>query len=86
MAKSKQQPEEVTTPVEGGGAVAPGGAGDGRKPSIQNVETTFEERTQVSQPWRNEDGSENRGDVVESAPVVQDAPVVEGSETPSDEE
>lgn len=80
MAKSKQQPEEVTTPVEGGGAVAPGGAGDGRKPSIQNVETTFEERTQVSQPWRNEDGSENRGDVVVAEPVV------EGSETPSDEE
>ena len=74
MAKSKQQPEEVTTPVEGGGA------GDGRKPSIQNVETTFEERTQVSQPWRNEDGSENRGDVVVAEPVV------EGSETPSDEE
>lgn len=80
MAKSKQQPEEVTTPVEGGGAVAPGGAGDGRKPSIQNVETTFEERTQVSQPWRNEDGSENRGDVVVAEPVV------EGAETPSDEE
>lgn len=74
MAKSKQQPEEVTTPVEGGGA------GDGRKPSIQNVETTFEERTAQGQPWRNDDGSENRGDVVESAPVV------EGSETPSDEE
>ena len=74
MAKSKQQPEEVTTPVEGGGA------GDGRKPSIQNVETTFEERTQVTQPWRNEDGSENRGDVVVAEPVV------EGEETPSDEE
>lgn len=74
MAKRKRQVVEVTTPVEGGGA------GDGRKPSIQNVKTTFEERTQVSQPWRNEDGSENRGDVVVAEPVV------EGAETPSDEE
>lgn len=47
---------------------------------VEAPATSFDERTAQGQPWRNEDGSENRGEVLVSEPVV------EGSETPSDEE
>ena len=50
---------------------------------VDAPETTFDERTAQGQPWRNEDGSENRGDVIESEPVVTGETT---SETTSDEE
>jgi len=33
---------------------------------------SFVERTQADQPWRNKDGSENRGEVVETEPTIED--------------
>jgi hypothetical protein len=46
---------------------------DGREATVVAApKTTFEERTAQGQPWRNEDGSENRGEVVESEPVVEE--------------
>lgn len=46
---------------------------DGREASIVDApEQSFDERTAVDQPWRNEDGSENRGEEVVSEPVIED--------------
>lgn len=75
MAKSKQEPEVVETPVVEEPATV---VEEGREPTVQKApKTTFDERTQVSQPWRNEDGSENRGDVVESEPAIEGESSVE---------
>ena len=60
-------------------------------PTVQETpEQSFDERTAQGQPWRNEDGSENRGDVVESEPAIEGADAdeepVEPAEEPVDEE
>lgn len=57
MAKSKQ---EVTL------------TDDGREATVvKSPAKSFEERTAQGQPWRNKDGSENRGVVVEYKPTVE---------------
>lgn len=44
---------------------------DGREATVVDApEKSFDERTQVSQPWRNKDGSENRGKVIKSEPTI----------------
>lgn len=76
MAKQKPEVnEEPTTAPEvvEETTVKSGDAGADRKPTVRKEPAqSFDERTGVgTPPWLNEDGTQNRGDVVEAEPTIE---------------
>lgn len=76
---AKQKPkvnEEPTTAPEvvEESTVQSGDAGVDRKPTVRKEpKESFDQRTGVgTPPWLNEDGSQNRGDVVEAEPTIEE--------------
>lgn len=75
---AKQKPEvneEPTTAPEvvEESTVKAGDAGVDRKPTVvKEPAQSFDERTGAgTPPWQNEDGSQNRGEVVEAEPAIE---------------